>query len=146
MLELTSRTLAVGVFTCGLPEAPDKSANMLRTRLEELSGKRIGVIVGDTYSRPQRVGQVEMAIGVAGFEPIVDYRGSRDMFGYELKFKFVAFADEVAAAAELVMGQGTEQVPVAIVKGLTRLKRSDAPHLSRKLLLGRRVDIFAKLG
>jgi coenzyme F420-0:L-glutamate ligase/coenzyme F420-1:gamma-L-glutamate ligase len=85
---------------------------------------------------------VEFAIGVAGMDPIVDYRGQQDMFGYNLRYKYVALADEAAAAAELVMGQGMERTPVAIIRGLDRLKRSLDRNLSRKLLLGRRLDLF----
>jgi coenzyme F420-0:L-glutamate ligase/coenzyme F420-1:gamma-L-glutamate ligase len=125
-----------------LPEDADSSADELRRRLEKLAGARLGVIVADTYSRPLRVGQVEFAIGVSGIEPIVDYRGQEDLFGYALRYKFVALADEVAAAAELVMGQGTEQVPVAIVRGLNRIVRTEAPGLSKRLLLGKQVDLF----
>jgi coenzyme F420-0:L-glutamate ligase/coenzyme F420-1:gamma-L-glutamate ligase len=125
-----------------LPEDADISATGLRQRLEELTGTRIGVVVADTYSRPLRVGQVEFAIGVSGIEPIVDYRGKEDLFGYALRYKLVALADEVAAAAELVMGQGTEKVPVAVVRGLTRVVATDAPNLSKKLLLDKQVDLF----
>jgi coenzyme F420-0:L-glutamate ligase/coenzyme F420-1:gamma-L-glutamate ligase len=110
-----------------------------------MSGRRIAVIVADTYSRPLRVGQVEFAIGISGIEPIVDYRGHQDLFGYELRYKFVALADEVAAAAELVMGQGTEQIPVAVVRGLTRLVRNESERISRKLHLGKRRDLFSKI-
>jgi coenzyme F420-0:L-glutamate ligase / coenzyme F420-1:gamma-L-glutamate ligase len=127
-----------------LPEDADASANNLRSRLEELSGKQIGVIVADTYSRPFRVGQVEFAIGISGIEPITDYRGQKDLFGYELRYKFVALADEIAAAAELVMGQGTEHVPVAIVRGLSRVIRTQARGLSKKLQLGKQADLFTK--
>ena len=129
-----------------LPLDADASADQLRNRLEELSGKKLGVIVGDTYSRPHRAGQAEFAIGVSGIEPIVDYRGQEDLFGYELRYKSVALADEVAAAAELVMGQGTEQVPVAVVRGLQRSVRSEEHGLSKKLLLGKQVDLFSKTG
>jgi coenzyme F420-0:L-glutamate ligase/coenzyme F420-1:gamma-L-glutamate ligase len=128
-----------------LPQDPDSSAGKLRARLEQMSGKRIGVIIADTYSRAFRVGQVEFAIGVSGIEPIVDYRGHDDLFGHKLKFKYVALADEVAAAAELVMGQGTERVPVALVRGLNRQARNDGTRLSAQLLLGRRHDLFVKI-
>ena len=128
-----------------LPEDSDESAKELRIRLEKMSGRRIAVIVADTYSRPLRVGQVEFAIGISGIEPIVDYRGHQDLFGYELRYKFVALADEVAAAAELVMGQGTEQIPVAVVRGLTRLVRNESERISRKLHLGKRRDLFSKI-
>jgi len=128
-----------------LPENADTSARNLRSRLQKITKKRLSVIVADTYSRPHRVGQVEFAIGVSGIHPIVDYRGSADIFGYELKYKFVGLADEIAAAAELVMGQGTERIPIAIVRGLTRLKISEDRHLSDKLLLGKQRDLFSGL-
>ena len=125
-----------------LPPDSDASANKLLARLQELSGKRLAVIIADTYSRPLRVGQVEFAIGIAGIEPIVDYRGLGDMFGYNLRYKYVALADEAAAAAELVMGQGTERTPIAIIRGLERMKWSKDRSLSKKLLLKRRLDLF----
>jgi len=125
-----------------LPPNSDFAADEILARLERLSGRQLAVIIADTYSRPLRVGQVEFAIGVAGIEPIVDYRGLEDMFGYNLRYKYVAIADEAAAAAELVMGQGRERTPVAIVRGLERMKRNTDRNLSRKLLLGRRLDLF----
>lgn len=125
-----------------LPPNSDVAASEVLTRLERLFGKRLAVIIADTYSRPLHVGQVEFAIGVAGIEPIVDYRGLEDMFGYSLRYKYVAIADEAAAAAELVMGQGTERTPVAIIRGLDRMKLSTGRNLSKKLLLGRRLDLF----
>jgi len=125
-----------------LPPNSDTSARRILDRLEELSGSKLAVIIADTYSRPLRVGQVEFAIGIAGMEPIVDYRGLEDMFGYSLRYKYVALADEAAAAAELVMGQGTERTPVAIIRGLDRMKRSMDRGPSRKLLLGRQLDLF----
>jgi coenzyme F420-0:L-glutamate ligase/coenzyme F420-1:gamma-L-glutamate ligase len=128
-----------------LPKNSDYSAQVLRSSLERLTGKQLAVIVTDTYSRPSRVGQAEFAIGIAGIEPIVDYRGKKDLFGYELRYKYVGLADEVAAAAELVKGQGTEGIPVAIVRGLPRLTRTEEKDLSKKLLIGRQTDLFTRL-
>ena len=128
-----------------LPVSSDVSANKIRVRLEKLSGRSLAVIVGDTFSRPLRVGQIEFAIGVSGMEPLADYRGLNDLFGYELRYKLVGLADEVAAAAELVMGQGTERTPVAILRGIPRVKRTQKLNLSRKLQLGRRKDLFHKI-
>ena len=125
-----------------LPPNSDMSARKILGRLEELSGQKLAVIVADTYSRPLRVGQVEFAIGIAGMDPIVDYRGREDMYGYSLRYKYVALADEAAAAAELVMGQGTERTPVAIIRGLGRMKRSLSNDLSKKLLMSKRLDLF----
>ncbi len=128
-----------------LPENSDASARELRIRLQELSGRKLAVIVADTYSRPFRVGQVEFAIGISGFEPIVDYRGQKDLFGYELRYKSVGLADEIAAAAELVIGQGIEQMPVAIVRGVPRQVRVETTALSKKMQVGKRIDLFTGL-
>jgi len=100
-----------------LPEDPDESARVIRERIEELTGKRIAVVITDTYGRPLRRGQVNVAIGVSGLKPFRDYRGLYDLFGYRLRVKRITVADEIAAAAELVMGNGAEGVPVAIVRG-----------------------------
>ena len=105
-----------------LPTNPDASARKIRNRIRQLTGKTIGVIITDTHSRPFRLGQVEETIGIAGLKPHADYRGQRDLFGYQLKFKNVALADEVAGAAELVMGQGREAIPAALVRALKRVR------------------------
>src|SRR5207245_1758540 len=101
-----------------LPTNPDASARRTRRRIRRLTGKEGGVILTDTHSRPFRLGQVEETIGIAGLKPNADYRGQRDLFGYQLKFKNVALADEVAGAAEIVMGQGREGISAAIDRGL----------------------------
>src|SRR5207245_1545104 len=98
-----------------LPQDPDASARRLRKRIKQLTGKEVGVVICDTRSRPFRKGQVEESIGVAGLNPLVDYRGQKDLFGYTLRFKNVSLADELASAAELVMGQGGEKSPAAII-------------------------------
>ena len=103
-----------------LPENPDASARNLMRQIKRLTGKNVGVVITDTRSRPFRRGQVEECIGIAGINPIIDYRGQTDLFGYTLRFKNVSLADELASAAELVMGQGREATPVAIIRGLKR--------------------------
>lgn len=108
-----------------LPTIPDASARKIRNRIRRLTGKNIGVIVTDTHSRPFRLGQVEETIGIAGLNPFADYRGQKDLFGYQLRFKNVAIADEIAGSAELVMGQGREAIPAAIVRGLERIRFQD---------------------
>ena len=118
-----------------LPVDPDHSAQQLRTHLQELSGEGssfdIAVIISDTWGRPWRNGQVNMAIGVAGLESIVDYRGQRDPYGYELEASAIAVADELAAAAELVMGK-IDRIPVALIRGYAYLpSESDAKCLLR---------------
>jgi coenzyme F420-0:L-glutamate ligase/coenzyme F420-1:gamma-L-glutamate ligase len=105
-----------------LPVDPDRSARELRARLQQLAGEDstfdIAIIISDTWGRPWREGQVNMAIGVAGMEPIVDYRGQRDPYGYKLQASAIAVADELAAAAELVMGK-IARIPVALIRGYT---------------------------
>jgi len=103
-----------------LPEDPDQSAEKIRSQIMELIGKKVAVIICDTYSRPFRKGQVEFAIGIAGINPFKNYRGQKDLFDYVLKVKNVAIVDEIACAAELVIGQGDEGIPVAIVKNVQR--------------------------
>ncbi len=100
-----------------LPVNPDASARTLRDRLETLTGRRVAVVVSDTMGRPWRVGQVDLAIGVAGLAPMRDARGNPDSFGATLEVSEIAVADELASAAELVMGK-TDGVPVAVVRGL----------------------------
>lgn len=107
-----------------LPEDPDRSANRVRLRLQHRFGVRIAVIVTDTFGRVWRRGLVDVAIGVAGMDAIDDLRGTVDTFGRPLEVSEVAVADEVAAAADLVMGKATG-VPAAIVRGVS-WKPSDA--------------------
>ncbi len=109
-----------------LPLDPDASARRIRERIRELTGRDVAVVITDTQGRPFRLGQVDVAIGVAGLDPFRDYRGLRDLKGYVLKVKRIALADEVAAAADLVKGGGSEGVPVAIVKGLKYGKKEGA--------------------
>lgn len=100
-----------------LPVDPDGSAARLRERLREVSGATVGVIVSDTFGRPWRLGIVNVALGVAGMPALVDLRGRVDDAGKELHATVLAVADEVAAAAGLVMGK-TQRTPVVVVRGL----------------------------
>jgi coenzyme F420-0:L-glutamate ligase/coenzyme F420-1:gamma-L-glutamate ligase len=99
-----------------LPIDADRSAHAIRERVRELTGADVGVIISDTFGRAWRIGQVNVAIGVDGLRPIIDYRGQKDMFGYVLNVTQMAVADELASAAELVMRK-SDGVPVAIIKG-----------------------------
>jgi coenzyme F420-0:L-glutamate ligase/coenzyme F420-1:gamma-L-glutamate ligase len=103
-----------------LPVDPDGSARRLRAAITELTGVRIGVLVTDTMGRPWRNGQTDTAIGAAGVAPLRDHRGEFDTFGNLLEVTVAAVADELAAAAELVKGK-TDQVPVALVRGMAEL-------------------------
>jgi coenzyme F420-0:L-glutamate ligase/coenzyme F420-1:gamma-L-glutamate ligase len=100
-----------------LPVDPDASARRLRDRLVELSGVSVGVIVSDSFGRPWRQGTMDVALGVAGVAPLRDLRGRRDAAGYELRTTQIAVADEIASAAELVLGK-TDGVPAALVRGV----------------------------
>ena len=98
-----------------LPNDPDKSANLLKNEIEQKSGKNISVLISDTFGRPFRLGQTNIAIGVAGMEPILDYKGRTDTFGKTLQVSAIAVADEICAASELVMGK-IKKCPIAITR------------------------------
>jgi coenzyme F420-0:L-glutamate ligase / coenzyme F420-1:gamma-L-glutamate ligase len=100
-----------------LPLDPDASAARLRERLLDLTGVAVGVIVSDSFGRAFRKGTTDVALGVAGLTPLLDLRGERDSAGYELHATEIAVADELAGAAELVMGK-TRGIPAAIVRGV----------------------------
>lgn len=102
-----------------LPPDPDASAARLRAALEAGSGARLGVIISDTFGRAWREGQTNVAIGVSGVEALRHFEGQVDPTGYELRVTMLATADELAGAAELVMGK-VDGVPVAVVRGLSR--------------------------
>ena len=100
-----------------LPLDPDASAARLRNALGDLTGRDVGVVVSDSFGRPWRQGTTDVAIGAAGLEVLRDFKGERDPTGYELRSTVIALADEIAGAAELVMGK-LDRTPVAIVRGL----------------------------
>ena len=100
-----------------LPKDPNASAQKIRQKIESITGRDVAVIVSDTHGRPFRMGEINVAIGVAGIKPIRDRRGEKDLFGYVLRIKRTAVADELASAAELVIGQANEGIPVAIIRG-----------------------------
>jgi coenzyme F420-0:L-glutamate ligase/coenzyme F420-1:gamma-L-glutamate ligase len=100
-----------------LPVDSDRSARRIRDALAHRPGRRVGVIVSDTFGRTWRRGVTDVAIGAAGVAAVVDLRGTSDAYGRELKVTEVCVADELAGAAELVMGKATG-VPVAIVRGV----------------------------
>ncbi len=101
---------------CLLPVDPDASSARLRERLAQRAGSDLAVIVSDSFGRPWRDGITNVAIGVAGMRSLVDYRGETDPHGFPLEASVLAVADELAAAAELVMGK-TAGIPIAIVRG-----------------------------
>ncbi len=100
-----------------LPDDPDRSARRIRDGIRARAGVEVGVIVSDTFGRPWRRGVTDVAIGIAGIRPILDLRGTLDATGQELRVTEVAIGDELAAAAELVMGKA-DGVPVAVIRGV----------------------------
>ncbi len=100
-----------------LPVDPDRSAHRLRTLIERSTGVDVGLIITDTFGRPWRRGLVDVAIGVSGVTPILDLVGTTDTYGNVLNVTEIAIVDEIAAAADLVMGKATS-IPVAIVRGV----------------------------
>jgi coenzyme F420-0:L-glutamate ligase / coenzyme F420-1:gamma-L-glutamate ligase len=121
-----------------LPEDSDASATALRDRLRELTGRELAVIVADTFGRPWRAGIVNVALGVAGLAPLVDHRGHPDDQGRVMQATVIAVADELASAAELVMGK-TRRVPAAVVRGYTP---EGAPGTGRDLIRPPELDLF----
>jgi coenzyme F420-0:L-glutamate ligase/coenzyme F420-1:gamma-L-glutamate ligase len=101
-----------------LPEDPDGSALALRNQLAHIFGTKIAVIISDSFGRPWRKGTVGVALGAAGLPALIDMRGQPDLFGRELLVTETGFADEIAAAAGLLMGQADEAVPMVLVRGL----------------------------
>ncbi len=123
-----------------LPLNPDESARRIREEIKRLTGRDIAVIITDTQGRPLRKGAVNVAIGASGLETLVDLRGKEDLFGYKLRYTFIAVADELAAAAELVMGQTNESIPVVIVKGY-KFKKSEKA-TAKDLIRPKKEDLF----
>jgi len=102
-----------------LPIDPDASALALQQRLQEACGKRLAIIISDSFGRPFRRGTVGIALGAAGLPALIDWRGHPDLFGRKLEVTETGFADEIAAAASLVQGQADEGTPIVLVRGLT---------------------------
>lgn len=123
-----------------LPKDPDMSAQKIRAVVRELTGCDVAVIVSDTHGRPLRNGEINVAIGVAGLKPIRDRRGEKDLFGYVLRVKQTAVADELASAAELVIGQASEGVPVAIIRGYNYSKSDGARAI--ELVMPKEKDLY----
>jgi coenzyme F420-0:L-glutamate ligase / coenzyme F420-1:gamma-L-glutamate ligase len=125
-----------------LPEDPDASARSLASALAERFGVRVGVIVSDTFGRPWREGQTDVAIGAAHVDALIDHRGSADTFGNELQVTAAAVVDELAGAAEVVKGKA-DGVPLAVVRGLGHLVTSAAGAGARPLIRSSENDMFS---
>ena len=121
-----------------LPVDPDASARRARDRVRDLTGRRVGVVITDSFGRPFRQGTTDVAIGVAGLQPIIDLRGTTDRIGYELRASRVAIADEIAAAADLARGKA-EGVPAVVVRGLKLAGDGTA----REIVIEPELDLFS---
>ncbi len=125
-----------------LPKNPDASAQKIRRKIKELTGSNVAIIISDTHGRPLRMGEINVAIGVAGIKPIRDRRGEKDLFGYLLRIKQTAIADELASAAELVIGQANEGIPAAIIRGYSYQATEDA--FAKTLTRPKEADLFRR--
>ncbi|MDH5481934.1 MAG: coenzyme F420-0:L-glutamate ligase [Candidatus Bathyarchaeota archaeon] len=123
-----------------LPDDPDGSAEKIRREIKRLTGYDVAVIVSDTHGRPLREGEINVAVGVAGIKPIRDRRGEKDFFGYVLRVKQTAVADELSSSAELVIGQADEGIPVAIIRGYNYPKSENAK--ATELIRPKEKDLF----
>jgi coenzyme F420-0:L-glutamate ligase/coenzyme F420-1:gamma-L-glutamate ligase len=123
---------------CLLPVDPDASTRRLRDALADDPGVEVAVVISDSFGRTWRHGITDVAIGVAGMDPVADYRGQRDPHGFPMEASVLAIADELAAAAELVMGK-TDGIPLAIVRGYSY---SPASGSARELLMPPERDMF----
>jgi coenzyme F420-0:L-glutamate ligase/coenzyme F420-1:gamma-L-glutamate ligase len=120
-----------------LPVDADASARRIRDRVREVSGRSVAVVVSDSFGRPWRQGTTDVAIGVAGVTPLLDLRGTKDATGYELRSTQIAVADELAGAAELVMGKAA-RVPGAVIRGY----RASGDGAARELVMPAERDLF----
>jgi len=123
-----------------LPLDPDRSAKKIRARIGELSGKNVAVIISDTFGRPFRKGHTDIAIGSSGITPLLDLRGEKDLFGYILQVKQTAIVDELASAAELVMGNATEKIPAVLIRGYP-FQQSESLG-AKSLIMSRKQNLF----
>jgi len=121
-----------------LPKDPDASARQIRSSLEKSFGVKLAVIVSDTFGRPWREGLVNVALGVSGLAPLIDYRGQKDSHGRPMKVTVMAIADELASAAELAMKKSAG-VPVAIIRGFGYQPREAS---GRELIRPAELDLF----
>jgi coenzyme F420-0:L-glutamate ligase/coenzyme F420-1:gamma-L-glutamate ligase len=122
-----------------LPEDPDRSALNIRQKIKIATGNRVGVMIIDSHGRAWRLGTIGTAIGISGLPGVVDERGWRDLFGYQLKITFVASADELAAAASLVMGEAAEGLPAVHVRGFPYPLREGS---MKELIRPKETDLF----
>ncbi len=126
-----------------IPINPDKSADHIRKKIEDTTGKKVAVIISDTQGRAFREGAVGVAIGISGIESIWNRQGETDLYGRVLQSTKIAVADELASAASIVMGQADEGIPVVIIRGIDYFKKLRSNSATIKpLLLPKKYDVF----
>ena len=123
-----------------LPADSDRSASKIMGSLKRKTGKNVAIIISDTFGRPFREGQVNVAIGIAGIEPIKNYIGKEDMYGRQLRVTQIAVADEIASAAELGMGKA-DGVPIVIIRGYNYQRAQKKASISQ-LIRDKEKDLF----
>jgi coenzyme F420-0:L-glutamate ligase/coenzyme F420-1:gamma-L-glutamate ligase len=122
-----------------LPLDPDSSAAKIQQAVQAATGAKVGVVISDSHGRPFRLGTVGVAIGAAGLPALWDRRGESDLYGYELQHTTVGVADEIAAAAGLLMGQANEGMPVVLLRGL---HLSAPPGTAHDLVRPKEIDLY----
>jgi coenzyme F420-0:L-glutamate ligase/coenzyme F420-1:gamma-L-glutamate ligase len=123
-----------------LPENSDEDAEKIRKSLKLLTEKDIAIIISDSFGRPFRIGSVGVALGVSGIEPLLDKRGQLDLFGYELKTTIIGQVDALASAAQLIMGEADEGIPIVLIRGYDFNFSNDAT--IKPILREKSVDLF----
>ncbi|MFX0034927.1 MAG: coenzyme F420-0:L-glutamate ligase [Candidatus Hermodarchaeota archaeon] len=123
-----------------LPENPDNDAEKIRICLKNKTKKEIAIIISDSFGRAFRLGAIGTAIGVSGINPILDLRGKKDLFGYELKTTIVGQVDSLAAAAQLVMGESDEGIPIVLIRGYNF--ELNEKSTIKSILRNKEIDLF----
>ena len=126
-----------------MPEDPDKSASVIKKKIETLSGKEVVVIISDTQGRAFREGAIGTAIGIHGMNALWDRKGEKDLYGRELQTTSIAVADELASAASILMGQADEGIPVVVISGVNYVKELKNNNSTAKdLIRPKKYDVF----
>jgi coenzyme F420-0:L-glutamate ligase/coenzyme F420-1:gamma-L-glutamate ligase len=130
-------------FATPIPVNPDKSADNIRKKIEDITGKQIAVIISDTQGRSFREGAIGVAIGISGIEPLWNRQGETDLYGKELQTTSIAVADELASAASILMGQADEGIPAVIIRGVDYFEKLKNNHTTiNPLIRPKKYDVF----
>jgi coenzyme F420-0:L-glutamate ligase / coenzyme F420-1:gamma-L-glutamate ligase len=126
-----------------IPQDPDESARKIRNKIENITQKKVVVIISDTQGRPFREGAIGVAVGISGMNPLWNMKGENDLYGRKLQTTNIAVADELASAASILMGQADEGIPAVIIKGVTYVKNlKDDSATAKTLIRPKEYDVF----